>query len=279
MKTCHDFLGDEVRGGGAERIYIIPVPIERTTSYLQGTARAPEAVIEASRQIELYNAAVGVDLEGTGIVTVRDPIGGKDKLVSFIGRNRERLLAAFPCFIGGEHSITPWILDALELDDIGIVWLDAHADLRVQYLGDGESHACAARNSLKHGPIVSIGVRSYSREERDFLEGAGGEVGVRLYSGWCEEAADAIRSLPRRIYLSIDYDGIDPSIIPAVGTPEPGGLSWNDVIEILTLLFDEKRVVAMDAVELCPGEQSAVSDFIAAKIIYEAISRHLKVEA
>lgn len=275
MKICHDFLGDETSGGGAERVYIIPVPIERTTSYLQGTAHAPRAIIEASRQIELYNAAVGVDLEGAGIATVSDPIGSKAELVSFIGHNRERLLAAFPCFVGGEHAITPWILDALELDGIGIVWLDAHADLRAQYLGDSESHACAARNSLKHGPLVGIGVRSYSREERDFLEV---ERGVRLYPGWCGEAAEAIRSLPRRIYLSIDYDGIDPSVIPAVGTPEPGGLSWNDVMEILDLLFDGKRVAAMDAVELCPGERSAVSDFIAAKIMYEAVSRHLKGE-
>ena len=275
MKTCHDFLGDEVSGSGAERVYIIPVPIERTTSYMQGTARAPEAILKASRQIELFNAAVGVDLEGAGIVTVRDSIGDRDGLISFIERNRGKLLDAFTCFIGGEHSITPWILDALKLDDVGLVWLDAHADLRKQYLGDGESHACAARNSLKHGSIVSVGVRSYSREERDFLEGAGG---VHLYAGWCDEAADAIRDLPRRIYLSIDYDAVDPSIIPAVGTPEPGGLSWNEIVDILTFLFGEKQVMAMDAVELCPHEKSTVSDFIAAKIIYEAISRHLMGE-
>jgi len=276
MKTCYDFLGDEVRGDGKERVYIIPVPIERTTSYLRGTARAPEAILEASRQIELYNAAVDIDLEGCGIATIRDSIGGEEELLSFIGRNRETLLAGFPCFVGGEHSITPWILDALELGDIGIAWIDAHADLRAEYQGDGESHACAARNSLKHGPLVGVGVRSYSREERDFLIG---ERGVSLFSEWTGEAADAIRRLPRRIYLSIDYDGIDPSIIPAVGTPEPGGLSWRDIKEILTLLFEEKLVVAMDAVELCPGGQSTVSDFIAAKIIYEAVSRHLKVEA
>ncbi len=275
MKTCHDFLGDEVSGTGVERVYIVPVPIERTTSYLQGTARAPKAILEASRQIELFNAAVDFDLEGAGIVTVRDTMADKGGLTSFIEQNREKLLSAFTCFIGGEHSITPWILDALELDDIGIVWLDAHADLRDQYLGDGESHACAARNSLKHGPMVSIGVRSYSSGERDFLRDAGN---VDLHADWCGEAADAIRRLPRRIYLSVDYDAVDPSIIPAVGTPEPGGLSWNDIVEILDLLFGEKQVVAMDAVELCPDEKSAVSDFIAAKIIYEAVSRHLMGE-
>jgi agmatinase len=275
MKTCHDFLGDEVSGTGAERVYIIPVPVERTTSYMQGTARAPKAIIEASRQIELFNAAINFDLEGSGIVTVRDSMADKEGLTTFIEQNREKLLSAFACFVGGEHSITPWIIDALKLDDIGIVWIDAHADLRGQYLGDKESHACAARNSLKHGPMVSVGVRSYSSEERDFLRGT---KRVHLFTGWCGEAADAIRRLPRRIYLSIDYDGIDPSIIPAVGTPEPGGLSWSDIVEILDLLFEEKKIVAMDAVELCPDEKSAVSDFIAAKIIYEAVSRHLMGE-
>ena len=275
MKTCHDFLGDEVNGTGAGKVYVIPVPVERTTSYRQGTAKAPEAILEASRQIELYNAAVDFDLEGMGIVTVRDVIEDRAGLVSFIQGNRETLLSAFPCFIGGEHSITPWILEALKLDDVGIVWLDAHADLRDQYLGDEESHACAARNSLKYGPMVSVGVRSYSSGERDFLKGAGN---VRLYGDWCDEAAEAIRRLPSRVYLSVDFDAVDPSIIPAVGTPEPGGLSWKDVVGILDLLFGEKNVVAMDAVELCPDDNSAVSDFIAAKIIYESISRHLMGE-
>ncbi len=275
MKTCHDFLGDEVRGTGAGKVYIIPVPVERTTSYLQGTAKAPEAILEASRQIELYNAAVDIDLEGAGIVTACDRISDEKGLVSFIDQNREALLSAFTCFIGGEHSITPWILDALKLDGIGIVWLDAHADLREQYLGDRESHACAARNSLKHGPMVSVGVRSYSSGERDFLRDA---KNVQLYGHWCGEAADAIRRLPSRVYLSIDFDSVDPSVIPAVGTPEPGGLSWKEIVEILDLLFGEKKVVAMDAVELCPDERSTVSDFIAAKIIYEAVSRHLMGE-
>ena len=275
MKTCHDFLGNEVNRAGRESVYILPVAIERTTSFMQGTAGAPESIIEASRQIELYNASAGIDLEGAGIVTLDDSIHDKEELITFVRQNRKRLLSAFPCFIGGEHSITPWIIDALELEDIGIVWLDAHADLRERYQGDRESHACAARNSLEFGPIVSVGVRSYSREEKEFIDGSDR---ISLYPHWCREAVEAVRRLPRRIYLSIDYDAVDPSIIPAVGTPEPGGLTWDEIIDILTLLFGEKQVVAMDAVELCPDERSTVSDFIAAKIVYEAISRHLMGE-
>jgi agmatinase len=275
MNRCHDFLGDEVSGSGADRVYIVPVPIERTTSYRRGTVRGPEAIIEASRQIELFNAARGIDLEGSGIVTLREEIRNKDELISFIAGNRENLLGAFTCFIGGEHSITPWILEALRLGDTGIVWLDAHADLRERYLGDRESHACAARNSMRYGPVVEVGVRSYCREEKDFLENA---KGVRLFGRWDEKAMEAVRRLPANIYLSIDFDAVDPSIIRAVGTPEPGGLIWGDLVGILDFLFVEKNVLAMDAVELCPDGNDVASDFIAAKIIYEAVSRFLMGE-
>jgi agmatinase len=275
MKRCHDFLGEEVTGNGEDRVCIVPVPIERTTSYRRGTTRAPEAIIEASRQIELFNSSCEFDLEGSGIVTLRDGIRNKKDLISFIKDNRDILAGSFSCFIGGEHSITPWILEGLRLGEIGIVWLDAHADLRDQYMGDEESHACAARNSMRFGPIVGIGVRSYSRGERDFLRSAGG---VQLFARWNEEARSAVRRLPPNIYLSFDYDAVDPSIIRAVGTPEPDGLDWNDLIDILDFMFDEKKVLAMDAVELCPDDKDTVSDFIAAKIIYEAVSRFLMGE-
>ncbi len=275
MKTCYDFLGEEVSGKGEARVHIVPVPIEMTTSYIQGTDRAPRAIIEASRQIELYNSSIDLDLEGTGIVTIGDAIRDKDELFTFIEKYREQLLGSFTCYIGGEHSITPWILEALGLGELGIVWLDAHADLREEYLGDRDSHACAARNSLRFGSLVEIGVRSYSRAEHEFLSGADN---VRVFDDLNSEAVEAVRSLPESIYLSIDYDAFDPSIIPAVGTPEPGGLTWARVMECLDLLFSEKRVVAMDAVELCPAEGNIASDFIAAKVIYEAISRFLQGE-
>jgi agmatinase len=273
MKTCFDFLGDEVSGEGEAQVYIVPVPIEMTTSYIQGTDRAPRAIIEASRQIELYNSAIDLDLEHTGIVTVGDAIRDKDELFTFIERYREQLLGSFTCFIGGEHSITPWILEALGIEETGIVWLDAHADLREEYLGDSQSHACAARNSLRFGSLVEIGVRSYSKEEHEFLSATDD---VRIFRDLTGEAIEAVRSLPANIYLSIDYDAFDPSIIPAVGTPEPGGLTWARAMECLDFLFSEKRVVAMDAVELCPAEGGVASDFIAAKVIYEAISRFLQ---
>jgi agmatinase len=273
MIDSGNFLGLDDCKAGEARIHLIPVPIEWSTSYRTGTADAPRAIIAASHQIELYNAGLGVDLEGAGIATVKAPLAGKDDLVSFVRTHRERLLDGFACFIGGEHSITPWILEALACRDIGIVWLDAHADLRESYLGETESHACAARNSLRYGSIVEIGVRSYSKAERDFLSK---NDGVLVFERWGRDAREAVERLPGRVYLSLDFDGLDPSLLRAVGTPEPGGLSWHELMDLLTVLFEKKTVIAMDAVELCPAAGDETSDFIAAKVVYEAVSRFLK---
>jgi agmatinase len=273
MKGNMNFLGLDKDGDGRGRIYVVPVPLEWSTSYRTGTADAPDSIIAASRQIELYNASLDLDLEDAGIVTLRPRITCKDELVTFVRSHRDTLLASFSCFIGGEHSITPWILEGLAYGEIGIVWLDAHADLRESYLGERESHACAARNALRFGPLVEIGVRSYSKEEHDFLSR---NDRVRVFGTWSPEARDAIGRLPDRVYLSLDFDCMDPSILRAVGTPEPGGLTWRELMDLLTFLFDVKTVVAMDAVELCPVPNDETSEFVAAKMIYEALSRFLK---
>ncbi len=273
MTDHTNFLGIDRDLAGRDRIYVVPVPCEWSTSYRTGTARAPEAIIEASTHIELYNAPLDIDLEHAGIVTLRPQIASRDDCISFVRSNREKFGKAFTCFIGGEHSITPWILEGLCCEGIGIVWLDAHADLRESYLGEPECHACAARNALRFGPIVEIGVRSYSREEKDYISR---NDDVSVFGHWCPEAEEAVGRLPDHIYLSIDFDCMDPSILRSVGTPEPDGLSWHEMMDLLTFLFRAKTVVAMDAVELCPITEDETSNFLAAKIIYEALSRFLK---
>ena len=275
MERTYDFLGTEVSGTDRDRVAVIPVPVEWSASYGRGTARAPAAILAASLQIEFYNSALDVDLERTGIVTLREKLERKEDVVAFVRAHRDFFRKTFPCFIGGEHSITPWILEGLGYDSLGIVWLDAHADMRESYLGEKESHACAARNALPFGTLVQVGVRAYSSEERDFIRGC---AGTRVFRWWNEDAARAIRRLPDPVYLSIDFDGVDPSILRAVGTPEPGGLLWDELMDLLAFVFDEKRIVAMDAVELCPMEHDETSNFIAAKIVYEAISRFIRKE-
>ncbi|MBN1884830.1 MAG: arginase family protein [Candidatus Krumholzibacteriota bacterium] len=274
MIRRYDFLGEEA-SASRDRVVVVPVPIERSTSYIQGTAGAPAAILEASMQIELFNAGLGVDLENAGIVTSGERPDSREALRAFLDRERSALLESFPVFLGGEHSITPWIVEGLGIGDAGFVWLDAHADMRESYEGDPHSHACAARNTLPFGPIVEIGVRSCSRGEHDFIAAS---KDVEVFPRWCGEAADAIRRLPERIYLSFDFDAFDPSVVRALGTPEPGGLNWREVLSVLDLVFAEKTVVAMDAVELCPDPHDEASNFAAARTVYEAISRYLRKE-
>ncbi len=271
MKRCYHFLGREV-SGTEDRVTVIPVPVEYSTSYVKGTAKAPEAIFKASMQIELFNSSLNFDLAESGIVTLRPEIKNKKDLYRFLKSHKNELKDTFPVFLGGEHSITPWILDMMGYDNIGIVWLDAHADLRSEYEGNTESHACAARNSLRFGPIVEIGIRSMCSEEKKYISNA---KRVKVFRKWNRKAMEAIGKLPKNIYLSLDFDVFDPSLVRAVGTPEPGGLIWDDVMSILSFLFREKRVVGMDAVELCPNKVDEASNFIAAKTVYEAVSRRL----
>jgi agmatinase len=271
MNKTHDFLGNEVEAE-EESIFVLTVPVEESTSYMTGTAGAPAAILEASRQIELYNFSAGVDLEAAGIVTIDTAAQTLDELAGFLRRERDALAGRFHCFIGGEHSITPVILEEMKYGEIGIVWLDAHADMREEYLGNHRSHACAARNSLPFGNIVEIGIRSVSRGEVDFLAG---KDNVRIFKEWNEDAARSIDELPGRVYISLDFDAVDPSLIRAVGTPEPGGLTWADLIRIYDHIFTTKTVVGMDAVELCPDESDTASSFTAAKAVYEALTRVL----
>jgi agmatinase len=269
MKTNHDFLGEEAAADD-EDIVVVTVPVEESTSYIQGTADAPGAILDASRQIELYDISSGTDLEGSGIGTIHSGARTLDELSGFISREKEALRSRFACFVGGEHSITPVILEKMEYGDIGIVWLDAHADMRSEYLGNPKSHACAARNSLPMGRIVEIGVRSASRAEARFIEGC---EEVSVFRDWGGDAAAAIDALPERVYVSLDFDSVDPSLIGAVGTPEPGGLTWKDLMDIYDRVFSSKAVVGMDAVELCPRPGDIASSFTAAKAVYEAIVR------
>lgn len=269
METTNDFLGEEA-AAEEERILVIAAPVEESTSYITGTAGAPRAILEASRQIELYNYSKGVDLEGAGISTVDSKAKTLDELVAFIRLERETIASGFHCFVGGEHSITPVILKEMKYGEIGIVWLDAHSDLREEYLGNPRSHASAAWNSLPFGNIVEIGIRSVSSREAEFIRGTDK---VKVFEDWNEEAAKEIDLLPDRIYLSLDYDAIDPSLLRAVGTPEPGGLSWRDLTGIFDHIFDTKTVIGMDAVELCPDESDTASSFTAAKAVYEALTR------
>jgi len=247
------------------------VPYEQTTTYKQGTARAPEAIVDASGHMELWDETLEIDASTYGVKTLRPDISDLASVAEFARELRESHAEELLCFVGGEHSVTPALIEGCCGGEFGVVWIDAHADLRQSYLGSPINHACAGYNTVPMAPIVQIGVRTLAQEEARFLKETDR---VRTFTEWSNEARQAILDLPADIYLTVDADGFAPEVIRAVGTPEPGGLYWREVMEIVETLFQEKNVTAFDVVELCPNEHDIASTFIMAKLLYKVISHH-----
>jgi agmatinase len=274
LKT-NGFLEDKVDvdsvARGTNQFILSLLPYEETTTYKKGTQDGPEAIVDASGHIELLDETLRVDASRFGIETLRPEITDLASITSHASRVAGTYENALLGFLGGEHSITPAIIEGLKRQDIGIVWIDAHADLRQSYRGREDNHACAGYNSVPFGSIVQVGIRSLAQEEVDFLDGTDRVQSHRL---WDRDVKDAILGLPRTVYLSIDLDGLSPTLMRAVGTPEPGGLSWDEAMDILDFVFREKDVCAFDVVELCPNDGDVVSNFTAARLVYKVMAYH-----
>ncbi len=247
------------------------IPYEETTTWKKGTSLAPDAMMDASGHMELWDETYEIDASASGIQTLRPEITDLESVEKFARKLRDDKPDKLLGFIGGEHSVTPALVKGCCQGDFGVVWIDAHADLRESYIGRPDNHACAGFNTVVLAPIVQIGVRTLAREEAEYLNKTDR---VRAFRRWTEEARRAIMALPTNVYLSVDADGFAPEVIRAVGTPEPGGLYWDEVVEIVDLLFREKNVLAFDTVELCPNEHDIVSSFIMAKLVYKIFSSH-----
>jgi agmatinase len=269
------FLEDKVDVGSVSReinrFVLSLLPYEETTTYKKGARNGPDAIVDASGHIELLDETLRIDASQHGIETLRPSISDLASITSHAARVAGAYGGALLGFLGGEHSITPAVLEGLGRRDIGIVWIDAHTDLRQSFWGREDNHACAGRNSVPFGRIVQIGIRSVAPEEADFLDSTDR---VQSYRHWNRDVRDAIIGLPRTVYLSIDLDGFSPTLMRAVGTPEPGGLSWEEVMEILDFVFGQKDVFAFDVVELCPSDEDVVSTFTAARLVYKVMAYH-----
>jgi agmatinase len=259
---------------------ILPAPLERTTSYVSGTRFGPRELIIASAQVELWDEEVGVDVHGEGMFTMpemdlasmpfADALANLTRTAGDI-LDRDKFLIT----LGGEHSITPPLVKACagRFRDLTVLQIDAHADLRESYQSERHSHACAMRRTLEHAPIVQVGIRNISGEEIEALPALKTTIfydwNMRDDPGWMARVVD---SLSDAVYVTIDLDGLDPGTMPAVGTPEPGGLSWRELTTLLRRTFERKNVVACDVVELCPVPGLASPNFIAAKLVYKLLT-------
>ncbi|MCK6419202.1 MAG: agmatinase [Alphaproteobacteria bacterium] len=269
------------------RAVIIPFGLETSVSYGGGTAKGPAAMIKASHQVELFDDQLWREpYKDIGIVTLKEPkiatplpkaLDQLEGLVAGVLKDNK-----FPFVFGGEHSITPGAIRpfAKKYKDLTILQFDAHADLRDGYDGQHYSHAAAMRRCLDHKNVslVSVGIRNISAEEIPFLEANKKRITIhwaRDMKRW--NAAQIVKSLKgKNIYLTFDIDGFDASMIPATGTPEPGGMFWNDAIEIITAAAKVSTIVGADVNELAPQKGMHACDFLAAKLAYKILSLALR---
>jgi agmatinase len=258
------------------QVVFLSVPYDLTSTYLSGSRRGPFAILEASTHMELYDEELGVETAEIGLHTL-DPIeaasSGPEEMIRQIGEYAAPVLQAnkFPVLLGGEHSVTLGLVYELKkkYPALSFLQLDAHADLRAEYEGTPFSHACVARRLAELGPLVQVGIRSLSAAESVFLGGSSVKSlpwhSLAARPDWEEEA---IRHLSSEVYVTIDLDVLDPAIMPATGTPEPGGFDWSMITRFLRKVAQEKKIVGFDVVELAPIPGLVAPDFLAAKLIY-----------
>ncbi|MEE8471267.1 MAG: agmatinase [Dehalococcoidia bacterium] len=258
------------------KVIVLPVPYDSTTEYKSGARDGPQAIIDASQYLELYDAELDREPSEAGICTmpeVQPVMDSPQQMVERVHHIATDLLGEgkLLAMLGGEHSLTIGMVTAFRdrYPDLSVLQLDAHADLRDQYMGTKYSHACVMRRVWELCPFVQVGIRSMSREEHRFLEQHQIEP---FYAEALTEpdCADLVVSrLSPQVYISIDLDVLDPSIMSAVGTPEPGGISWQQILELLKATAGNRQIVGFDVVELCPREGPTSCAFLAAKLAYK----------
>ena len=283
-ENTKNFMGleDEYASFKKAKVAIMQVPYDKTTTYIHGTSQGPSAIIDASRYMERYDDELNQETFRIGIHTA-EPIDtaklSSEEMVEKVYASAMELLKAgkFPVMLGGEHSISIGAVRAFKetYPNLSVLYLDAHNDLRNEYFGSKLNHGCAARRICEICPIVQIGTRSISKEEKDFITSqSNGKVkSISAYDildtpMWKDKATN---SLSENVYVSIDMDIFDPSLVPAVGTPEPGGIGWYETLDFLKDVAKDKKIVGFDVVELCPIKGQIASDFLAAKLIYRLL--------
>ena len=268
------------------RVVILPIPLDRTTSYVPGTRNGPHEILVASSHMELWDEETQTDVHSIGIFTLPEmefPFASMDEVVGEIRRVTSELIKRdkFPLVLGGEHSITPAVVGAVaeKYPGLSVLQIDAHADLRESFMGTPHNHACAMRRTLEVARTTQVGIRSLSPEEAAAVPTLSTAIfydfNMRDDADWIERVVD---SLTEHVYITIDVDGFDPAIMPATGTPEPGGLSWYEALKLLRRVVERRTVVGCDVVELSPMPGHVAPNFLCAKLIYKILSYRFGAE-
>lgn len=263
------------------RVVVWPVSYEGTVSYGTGTGAGAEAIVDASRNMELYDEETDAEVYRLGLHTteVTPPVEPPEAMMKSLLERARSLVAAdkFVCMIGGEHSVSGPVIraHAEKYENLSVLQIDAHADLRDTYDGTPHSHASIMARVVRDLklPAVQVGIRSISADEARSLD----EFPTRIF--WAKDIAgrtdwweEAVEGLTENVYLTIDIDGLDPSLVAQTGTPEPGGLGWYEVLGLVRTLARSRRVVGMDLTEYSYVEGFSSSAFLCAKLIYKSLS-------
>lgn len=279
-----NFLGLPDPAPSLERapIVILPVPYEATVSYMGGTRFGPRRILEASRYIELYDHELDGEFHQAGIHTLPELMlsgAGPEEALDELRTACDRLLALdkFVIMLGGEHSLTAAPVEAhaarLGKRRLSVLQLDAHGDLRPEYEGTPYSHACVMYRVHRRVDLVPVGIRAITAEERQLMRARRIPTIFGHQLDPAEQWIDrALASLGPDVYITIDVDYFDPSLVPATGTPEPGGGSWYPTLRLLERVFAERHVVGVDVVELAPIPGFVAPDFLVAKLVYKLIA-------
>ena len=286
----HTFLGLEGDAASWDRagVVILPVPYEATVSYQGGTRRGPAALIEASRYIELYDQELDREPSDVGVATLPAlhlTAAGPEAAVAELRSAYDRVLDAagdrLVITLGGEHSITsaPVLAHAARTtggERLSVLQFDAHGDLRPEYEGSPFSHAAVMARCVDDVDLVQVGIRAITSDERALIRERESVTTIFAEEMWDNEAwiDRALEALGDTVYITFDADYFDPALMPATGTPEPGGPPWYPTLKLLRRVFAERRVVGADVVELAPLPGNAAPDFLAAKLVYKMIGYH-----
>jgi agmatinase len=259
------------------QVVVLPIPFDATSTWIKGADKGPDAILEASCNMELYDIETDSQVFEKGIFLARPVSVTKDpkKMVHAVYEKVKNYLKddKFMVMLGGEHSVTigSVIAYAESFSDLTVLQLDAHTDLRPEYMSSIYNHACVMARVKELCPVVQVGIRSmdvielpYTVKEKLFLAET-----IRDAPGWIDKVVDQLTS---NVFITIDLDVFDPSIMPSTGTPEPGGLFWYQVLDLLKAVVQKRNVVGFDVVELCPNEINKAPDFLAAKLLYKLLS-------
>lgn len=279
MNTLKTYAGIEEKHTRLDtsKIVLLPVPYDGTSTWGKGANKGPEAFLHASENMELYDIETDTEVykQGVYLADAIEEDSSPEAVVesvhsavkSYIKRNK------FVTMIGGEHSVSIGSIRAFSecYDNITVLQIDAHADLRKSYHGSKNNHACALYEANETTNLIQVGIRSMDISEKRVMKLDNVFFAHDMYTDdyWMDSA---IELMTDKVYITFDLDALDPSIMPSTGTPEPGGLLWYETLEFLKKVFKEKNVVGFDIVELCPNDNEKSSDFLAAKLYYKMLS-------